>query len=75
MIESQTEPVLGPYAGGKELIAEFNDMQFDKKKIGKKMNAAQQHMVNLFSYELQKLAQLGGIWQTESGVMALREEY
>ena len=39
------------------------------------MNAAQQHMVNLFSYELQKLAQLGGIWQTESGVMALREEY
>ena len=75
VIDSHTEPVLVPYAGGKELIVEFNDMQFDKKKIGKKMNAAQQHMVNLFSYELQKLAQLGGIWQTESGVMALREEY
>ena len=75
VIDSHTEPVLVPYAGGKELIVEFNDVQFDKKKIGKKMNAAQQHMVNLFSYELQKLAQLGGIWQTESGVMALREEY
>ena len=50
-------------------------MQYDKQRIGKKMNAAQQHMVNLFSYELQKLAKFGGIWRTESGVMALREEY
>ena len=75
VIDSHTEPVLVPYAGGKELIVEFNDMQFDKKKIGKKMNAAQQYMVNLFSYELQKLAKIGGVWRTESGVMALREEY
>ena len=75
VIDSHTEPVLVPYAGGKELIVEFNDMQFDKQRISKKMNAAQQHMVNLFSYELQKLAKLGGIWRTESGVMALREEY
>ncbi|WP_315005265.1 CRISPR-associated helicase Cas3' [uncultured Selenomonas sp.] len=75
VIDSHTEPVLVPYAGGKELIVEFNDIQFDKQRISKKMNAAQQHMVNLFSYELQKLAELGGIWRTESGVMALREEY
>ena len=75
VIDSHTEAVLVPYGDGKELIVEFNDIQFDKQQIGKKMNAAQQHMVNLFSYELQKLAQLGGIWRTESGVMALREEY
>lgn len=75
VIDSHTEAVLVPYGDGKELIVEFNDIQFDKQQIGKKINAAQQHMVNLFSYELQKLAQLGGIWRTESGVMALREEY
>ena len=75
VIDSHTEAVLVPYGDGKELIVEFNDIQFDKQQIGKKMNAAQQHMVNLFSYEIQKLAQLGGIWRTESGVMALREEY
>ena len=75
VIDSHTEAVLVPYEDGKELIVEFNDIQFDKQQIGKKMNVAQQHMVNLFSYELQKLAQLGGIWRTESGVMALREEY
>ena len=75
VIDSHTEAVLVPYGDGKELIVEFNDIQFDKQQIGKKMNVAQQHMVNLFSYELQKLAQLGGIWRTESGVMALREEY
>ena len=75
MIDSHTEPVLVPYAGGKELIVEFNDIQFDKQRISKKMNAVQQYMVNLFSYELQKLVLLGGIWRTESGVMALREEY
>ena len=75
VIDSHTEAVLVPYGDGKELIVEFNDIQFDKQQIGKKMNVAQQHMVNLFSYELQKLAQLSGIWRTESGVMALREEY
>ena len=75
VIDSHTEPVLVPYAGGKELIVEFNDIQFDKLRISKKMNAVQQYMVNLFSYELQKLVLLGGIWRTESGVMALREEY
>ena len=75
VIDSHTEPVLVPYAGGKELIVEFNDIQFDKQRISKKMNAVQQYMVNLFSYELQKLVLLGGIWRTESGVMALREEY
>ena len=75
VIDSHTEAVLVPYGDGKKLIVEFNDIQFDKQQIGKKMNVAQQHMVNLFSYELQKLAQLGGIWRTESGVMALREEY
>ena len=39
------------------------------------MKAAQQYMVNLFSYELRKLSTLGALWQTESGVIVLREEY
>ena len=32
-------------------------------------------MVNLFSYEIKELSGLGAVWRTESGVMALREEY
>ncbi|MBF1693776.1 hypothetical protein [Selenomonas sp.] len=75
MIDSHTESVLVPYAGGKPTILAFNDRYFDRKKIGEQMRTAQQYMVNLFSYELKKLSSLGALRQTESGVMALREEY
>lgn len=75
VIDSHTESVLVPYAGGKPMILAFNDRYFDRKKIGEQMRTAQQYMVNLFSYELKKLSSLGALRQTESGVMALREEY
>ena len=75
VIDSHTESVLVPYAGGKPTILAFNDRYFDRKKIGEQMRTAQQYMVNLFSYELKKLSSLGALRQTESGVMALREEY
>ena len=75
VIDSHTESVLVPYAGGKSMILAFNDRYFDRKKIGEQMRTAQQYMVNLFSYELKKLSSLGALRQTESGVMALREEY
>ena len=75
VIDSYTESVLVPYAGGKEMIVEFNEKQFDKKEIGKRMRAAQQYMVSLFSYEVKRLSALGALWQTESGVLSLREEY
>ena len=57
------------------MIVELNAKNFDKQTIGMQMKAAQQYMVNLFSYELRKLSTLGAIWQTESGVIVLREEY
>ena len=75
VIDSHTEAVLVPYAGGKDMIAALDDRIFDKKSIGKQMKAAQQYIVNLFSYEIKELAGLGAVWRTESGVMALREEY
>ncbi|AKT54950.1 CRISPR-associated helicase/endonuclease Cas3 [Selenomonas sp. oral taxon 478] len=75
VIDLHTESVLVPYAGGKSMILAFNDRYFDRKKIGEQMRTAQQYMVNLFSYELKKLSSLGALRQTESGVMALREEY
>ena len=75
VIDSHTESVLVPYADGKSMILAFNDRYFDRKKIGEQMRTAQQYMVNLFSYELKKLSSLGALRQTESGVMALREEY
>ena len=75
VIDSHTESVLVPYAGGKPMILAFNDRYFDRKKIGEQMRTAQQYMVNLFSYELKKLSSLGALRQTESGVLALREEY
>ena len=75
VIDSHTESVLVPYAAGKSMILAFNDRYFDRKKIGDQMRTAQQYMVNLFSYELKKLSSLGALRQTESGVMALREEY
>lgn len=75
VIDSRVESVLVPYAGGKSMILAFNDRYFDRKKIGDQMRTAQQYMVNLFSYELKKLSSLGALRQTESGVMALREEY
>ena len=75
VIDSHMESVLVPYAGGKSMILAFNDRYFDRKKIGEQMRTAQQYMVNLFSYELKKLSSLGALRQTESGVMALREEY
>lgn len=75
VIDSYTESVLVPYAGGKEMIVEFNDKQFDKKMIGRRMRAAQQYMVSLFSYEVKRLSALDALWQTESGVLSLREEY
>lgn len=75
VIDSYTESVLVPYAGGKEMIVEFNDKQFDKKMIGRRMRAAQQYMVSLFSYEVKRLSALGALWQTESGILSLREEY
>ena len=75
VIDSHTESVLVPYAGGKSMILAFNDRYFDRKKIGEQMRTAQQYMVNLFSYELKNLSSLGALRQTESGVMALREEY
>ena len=75
VIDSHTESVLVPYAGGKPMILAFNDRYFDRKKIDEQMRTAQQYMVNLFSYELKKLSSLGALRQTESGVMALREEY
>ena len=75
VIDSHTESVLVPYAAGKSMILAFNDRYFDRKKIGEQMRMAQQYMVNLFSYELKKLSSLGALRQTESGVMALREEY
>lgn len=75
VIDSHTESVLVPYAGGKSMILAFNDRYFDRKKIGEQMRSAQQYMVNLFSYELKNLSSLGALYQTESGVMALREEY
>ena len=75
VIDSHTEPVLVPYAEGRTMIVELNAKNFDKKTIGMQMKAAQQYMVNLFSYELRKLSTLGALWQTESGVIVLREEY
>ena len=75
VIDSHTESVLVPYAGGKSMILAFNDRYFDRKKIGEQMRTAQQYMVNLFSYELKKLSSLGALRQMESGVLALREEY
>ena len=75
VIDSCVESVLVPYAAGKSMILAFNDRYFDRKKIGDQMRTAQQYMVNLFSYELKKLSSLGALRQTESGVMALREEY
>ena len=75
VIDSYTEAVLVPYAEGRTIIVELNAKNFDKKTIGMRMKAAQQYMVNLFSYELRKLSTLGALWQTESGVIVLREEY
>ena len=39
------------------------------------MKTAHPYKVDLFSYELRKLSTLGALWQTESGVIVLREEY
>jgi CRISPR-associated helicase cas3 len=75
VIDSHTEAVLVPYADGKDMIVTLDDRAFDRKSVSRQMKAAQQYMVNLFSYELKKLAGLGAVWRTESGVMALREEY
>ena len=75
VIDAHTEAVLVPYADGKDMIVALDGRAFDRKSVSRQMKAAQQYMVNILSYELKKLAGLGAVWRTESGVMALREEY
>ena len=64
-----------PYGAGKELLLAFDAKSEDKRLFYRNMKRAQQYMVNLFSYEIKRLSGMGAVWRTESGVIALREEY
>lgn len=75
VIDSHTEAVLVPYAGGKDMIVALDNRTFARESIDRQIKLAQQYMVNLFSYEMKKLEGFGAVWRTESGIMALREEY
>ena len=75
VIDSHVEAVLVPYGAGKELALVFDTKSEDKRLFYKNMKRAQQYTVNLFSYEIKRLSGMGAIWRTESGVIALREEY
>ena len=75
VIDSHAEAVLVPYGAGKELLLAFDAKSEDKRLFYRNMKRAQQYMVNLFSYEIKRLSGMGAVWRTESGVIALREEY
>ena len=74
VIDSHAETVLVPYGAGKELALAF-DTKTEKRLFYKNMKRAQQYTVNLFSYEIKRLSGMGAVRRTESGVIALREEY
>ncbi|WP_295164889.1 CRISPR-associated helicase Cas3' [Selenomonas sp. F0473] len=75
VIDSHAEAVLVPYGAGKELLLAFDAKSEDKRLFYRNMKRAQQYMVNLFSYEIKRFSGMGAVWRTESGVIALREEY
>ena len=75
VIDAHAEAVLVSYGEGKELALAFDTKNEDKRLFYRDMKRAQQYMVNLFSYEIRRLSGMGAVRRTESGVIALREEY
>lgn len=75
VIDARAEAVLVSYGAGKELALAFDTKNEDKRLFYRDMKRAQQYMVNLFSYEIRRLSGMGAVRRTESGVIALREEY
>lgn len=76
VIDSRAEAVLVPYGAGEELVTAFESKDAGRgHDYWKRLKSAQQYMVNLFSYEITILENMGATHRTESGVRVLREEY
>lgn len=74
VIDSNTQSVLVPYGDGEKLIALFDKVQ-EKKKIYKNLQKAQRYCVNLFENEVAKLKKKNTVYETKSGVLALKKEF
>lgn len=74
VIDSNTQSVLVPYGDGEKLIALFDKVQ-EKKKIYKNLQKAQRYCVNLFENEVEKLKKKNAVYETKSGVLALKKEF
>ena len=76
VIDTQTVSVLIPYKRGKTLYLDFNSNIYAQKNIYKKLREAQQYMVNIFSYEVKALQDLGAIHELAiGGIWGLDEGY
>lgn len=74
VIDSNTQSVLVPYGDGEKLISLFDKVQ-EKKKIYKNLQKAQRYCVNLFENEVTKLKKKNAVYETKSGVLALKKEF
>ena len=74
VIDSNTQSVLVPYGDGEKLIDLFDKVQ-EKKKIYKNLQKAQRYCVNLFENEVAKLKKKNAVYETKSGVLALKKEF
>lgn len=75
VIDSYTTAVIVPYGEGINIIAELGCDFIAPSQLKKILRQAQQYMVNLFDYELQKLAKLGAIQENKQGILVLKENY
>ena len=75
VIAAGTQGVLVPYGKGVDYIEFFNKGAGFLPLMKKKLREAQQYMVNVFSYEMNRLREWGAISLTEQGIPALRKEY
>lgn len=75
VIDSLTTGVIVSYGEGINIIAELGHDFIAPPRLKKLLKQAQQYMVNLFDYELQKLTKFGAIQENEQGILILKENY
>ncbi|WP_306539746.1 CRISPR-associated helicase Cas3' [Megasphaera sp.] len=72
VIDSATIGIVVPYKkGGADLITALNGEVENPKELLALLKEAQQYTVNAFSYEVEQLQQMGAIFQTLQGPLAL----
>lgn len=75
VIDSKTTGVVVPYGEGSTIIDELGRDFIAPPELKRLLKRAQQYTVNIFDYEVQRLKDLGGIWATEQGIVALSPTY